>query len=212
MPGDNEWLSARERVQLNAMRFAKRRAEWQLGRWTAKLAVAACLQLPADFQSLASIEVRPGPSGAPETFLGNQWAPVTISLSHRDGKAICAVATRSRCAGLRSGGHRTPQRRFYRRLFHDGRAGVGGASRSGGPALACDSALECEGERPESAACRTSPRYSMCDRHSRRCSTEPKRGRRSVRVRRSLPKTRISLARQPDAVNGWRPLQCSSHS
>ena len=92
MPGDDEWLSARELVQLNTMRFAKRRAEWQLGRWTAKLAVAACLQLPADFQSLASIEVRPGPSGAPETFLGNQWAPVTISLSHRDGKAICAVA------------------------------------------------------------------------------------------------------------------------
>ena len=90
---DPEWLSAKELVQLNAMRFAKRRAEWQLGRWTSKLAVAACLQLPADLHSLASIEVRPAPSGAPETFLGNQWAPVTISLSHRDGKAICAVAS-----------------------------------------------------------------------------------------------------------------------
>ncbi len=92
VPDDNEWLTARELVQLNSMRFAKRRAEWQLGRWTAKLAVAACLQLPADLHSLASIEIRPAPSGAPETFLGNQWAPVTISLSHREGKAICAVA------------------------------------------------------------------------------------------------------------------------
>ena len=87
-----EWLGAKERVQLNAMRFAKRRADWQLGRWTAKHAVAACLQLPADLHSLASIEVRPGPSGAPETFLGNKWAPVTISLSHRAGRAVCAVA------------------------------------------------------------------------------------------------------------------------
>jgi len=92
MPGDHDWLSAREQVQLDSMRFPKRRAEWQLGRWTAKLAIAACLQLPADLHSLASIEVRPAPTGAPETFLGNQWAPVTISLSHRDGKAICAVA------------------------------------------------------------------------------------------------------------------------
>ena len=92
VPGVKEWLSAKERVQLNALRFAKRRADWQLGRWTAKHAVAACLQLPADLHNLAKIEVRPGPSGAPETFLGNKWAPVTISLSHRAGRAVCAVA------------------------------------------------------------------------------------------------------------------------
>jgi 4'-phosphopantetheinyl transferase len=92
VPDDNEWLSARELVQLGAMYVAKRRTEWQLGRWTAKLAVASCLQLPADLHNLASIEVRSSPSGAPETFLRSTWAPVTISLSHRDGKAICAVA------------------------------------------------------------------------------------------------------------------------
>ena len=91
VPGDKEWLSARERVQLDALRFPKRRADWQLGRWTAKHAVAACLQLPADPPNLAKIEVCPGSSGAPETFLGNKWAPVTISLSHRAGRAVCAV-------------------------------------------------------------------------------------------------------------------------
>ena len=90
---ESEWLGAKELVQLDAMRFAKRRADWQLGRWTAKHAVAACLQLPADLPSLARIEVRPSPSGAPEMFLGNKWAPVTISLSHRAGRAVCAVAT-----------------------------------------------------------------------------------------------------------------------
>ena len=36
--------------------------------------------------------MRADPSGAPETFLGNKWAPITISLSHRAGSAICAVA------------------------------------------------------------------------------------------------------------------------
>jgi 4'-phosphopantetheinyl transferase len=88
-----EWLGAKERVQLSAMRFAKRRADWQLGRWTAKHAVAACLQMPADLPNLARIEVRPAPSGAPEIFIGNKSAPVTISFSHRAGRAVCAVAT-----------------------------------------------------------------------------------------------------------------------
>ena len=181
---DPDWLSARERVQLNAMHFAKRRTEWQLGRWTAKLAVAACLQLPADLHSLAGIEVRSSPSGAPETFLGNKWAPVTISLSHRDGRAICAVATDRGTAGLRSGGHRAAQRGFYRRLFYDGGTRAGGASRSGGPALPRDSALERQRERAQSAARGASPRYSKRGRHTGRCATRPKRGRRSAWVRR----------------------------
>jgi len=100
LPGDSvghdgcvtEWRSEREVAQLSAMRFAKRRADWQLGRWTAKNAVAAYLQLPADFCNFAQIEMRSGPSGAPETFLRNKWAPITISLSHRAGRAVCAVA------------------------------------------------------------------------------------------------------------------------
>jgi 4'-phosphopantetheinyl transferase len=74
------------------MRFAKRRDDWRLGRWTAKLAVAAYLNMPTDLQALAKIEVLPAQSGAPEVFLANRPAEVTISLSHRDSIAICAVA------------------------------------------------------------------------------------------------------------------------
>jgi 4'-phosphopantetheinyl transferase len=87
-----EWLSPRELRQLHTLRFAQRRADWLLGRWTAKQAVAACLSLPPDFQCLEKIEVRPAPSGAPEIFISNNWAPVTISLSHRSGRAVSAVA------------------------------------------------------------------------------------------------------------------------
>jgi 4'-phosphopantetheinyl transferase len=94
-----EWLSERERVQVNAMRFAKRRADWQLGRWTAKNAVAVYFQLPANLHNLARIEVRPDPSGAPEAFVENKWAPITISLSHRAGRAVCAVAPYRRALG-----------------------------------------------------------------------------------------------------------------
>ncbi len=86
------WLSTRERDQLNTMHFAKRRADWLLGRWTAKHAVAACFGLPTDLRALTAIELRPAPSGAPEVFLGNRWTPIAISLSHRAGRAICAVS------------------------------------------------------------------------------------------------------------------------
>jgi len=92
VPVERDWLSASELAQLNAMRFTKRRADWQLGRWTAKHALAACLCLPDDHLSLSKIEVRPASSGAPEVFFANQPAAATISLSHREGIAVCAVA------------------------------------------------------------------------------------------------------------------------
>jgi 4'-phosphopantetheinyl transferase len=87
-----EWLSARELHQLEGLRFPKRRADWQLGRWTAKHAVSACLGLPLDFATLARIDVRAAGSGEPQIFIGNKWAPVTISLSHREGRAVCSVS------------------------------------------------------------------------------------------------------------------------
>ena len=92
VPAENDWLSASEAARLNGMRFAKRRADWRLGRWTAKRALAVCLNLPLDRHALAGIEIRPAPSGAPEVFLANTPADATISLSHRAGVAVCAVA------------------------------------------------------------------------------------------------------------------------
>jgi 4'-phosphopantetheinyl transferase len=92
VPAESDWLSARESACLNGMRFAKRRADWRLGRWTAKGAVASFLKMPADAQALAQIEIRPASSGAPEVFIANDPAAVAVSISHRSGAAICAVA------------------------------------------------------------------------------------------------------------------------
>jgi len=92
VPAENDWLSANEAVCLSGMRFAKRRADWRLGRWTAKCALSVTLDVPAHLQALKKIEIRPAPSGAPEAFFGNQPAAVTISISHRAGIAACAVA------------------------------------------------------------------------------------------------------------------------
>ena len=92
VPREFDWLSASEAVRLNSMRIAKRRADWRLGRWTAKHAVAVYLNAPAHPQALREIEIRPAPSGAPEVVFANKPAAVTISLSHRAGTAVCAVA------------------------------------------------------------------------------------------------------------------------
>jgi len=92
VPTGNGWLSAKETICLSAMRVAKRYADWRLGRWTAKRAVAVCRNLPADLYSLAGIEIRAASSGAPEVFLQDQPANLAISLSHRDRTALCAVA------------------------------------------------------------------------------------------------------------------------
>jgi 4'-phosphopantetheinyl transferase len=92
IPKENDWLNGREVHFLDGLRFAKRRADWRLGRWTAKQALAAYLNSPSLPAALAKIEVRPASSGAPEAFFENKPAPVTISLSHRNDRAICVVA------------------------------------------------------------------------------------------------------------------------
>lgn len=92
VPAENQWLSAAEILFLGRLRFARRRNDWRLGRWTAKRALAACLNLPCDPLAVANIEIRATASGAPEAFIFNHSAPGTISLSHRAGTAMCAVA------------------------------------------------------------------------------------------------------------------------
>lgn len=89
VPDDDRWLSAGEAAHLARLVIPKRHADWRLGRWTAKCAVAACLK--ASPQDFAEIEVRAASSGAPEVFVAGTPAPFTISLSHREDEAICAI-------------------------------------------------------------------------------------------------------------------------
>ena len=92
LPAHDDWLSPGECLLLRQKRFPKRHADWRLGRWTAKRAAAAYLNLPADPHALRDIEVRAASSGAPELFLAGSPAALTISISHRAGIAACAIA------------------------------------------------------------------------------------------------------------------------
>ncbi len=97
LPAGDDWLTAGESARLAALHVPKRRADWRLGRWTAKHAVLAYLRqrevLPirAVNVGLQDIELRSAPSGAPEVFLRGEPAPVTISVTHSSGRAVCAI-------------------------------------------------------------------------------------------------------------------------
>lgn len=99
VPAQNNWFTASEMLGLHSLRFAKRRTDWRLGRWTAKSAIATCLDMHPDDEALARIEIRPASSGMPDVFIDNQPAPVIISISHSGGSAICAVAPRGTATG-----------------------------------------------------------------------------------------------------------------
>jgi len=93
VPNDDlSWLSATEQQRLAGMTYTKRRAEYLLGRWTAKLAVAAVEGLPIAPPSLATLEVRPAADGAPLAWKSGQALPRRVSLTDRAGWAVCGVS------------------------------------------------------------------------------------------------------------------------
>ena len=93
LPAGDEWFGESEAATFRALRFEKRRSDWRLGRWTAKRAVAAHLGMDERAGSLARLEIVPAPSGAPEVFLDRRPVAIAISLSHRNGVALCALGS-----------------------------------------------------------------------------------------------------------------------
>lgn len=96
VPEGDAWLHPDERERSERFRFEHRRADFRLGRWTAKRAVAAWLGEPFD---LSRIAFPPDAGGAPVARIDGAPAPVSVSFSHRAGRAACAVAS----AGVRLG-------------------------------------------------------------------------------------------------------------
>jgi len=92
VPNTDDWLGANELAVLGTLRFPRRRADWRLGRWTAKRAVAAVLQLPANHRALQDIAISAAINGEPQVETADRVQAVTLSISHRDGLAACAVA------------------------------------------------------------------------------------------------------------------------
>lgn len=90
VPGDDSWLTAEERRVLTRFTVPKRRADWRLGRWTAKAAVARVLAV--DPRRVAVVAAA---DGAPEAMLDGAPLAMSLSISHRAGVGLAVVSDSS---------------------------------------------------------------------------------------------------------------------
>jgi 4'-phosphopantetheinyl transferase len=91
VPADDAWLSSREAAWVARMRFPKRRSEFRLGRWTAKLALALYLKRDASVGVLQSIEIDRAPDGAPAPIVDGRPADAYVTMTDRADQAVCLV-------------------------------------------------------------------------------------------------------------------------
>ncbi len=90
--GTPHFLSPSERRTYDRLRFPKRRNEWLLGRWTAKQLLKRCLNGYEEL-ALTAISVGADPDGAPYLSVqGEGRLPASLSISHRGGRAVCALS------------------------------------------------------------------------------------------------------------------------
>lgn len=87
LPEGDDWLSPEETKVLAGLKFPKRRAEWRLGRWVAKRAVATIV----DVDELRRVQIVAAEDGAPEPFIDGHPIDFRISISHRGDVAACVV-------------------------------------------------------------------------------------------------------------------------
>jgi 4'-phosphopantetheinyl transferase len=94
IPGDPalDWLAASERATSDVLRMSKRRGDWLLGRWTAKLLTQAVIaQERGEARPLHEIVIARADDGAP--YLPDY--PYSLSISHSGGYAFCALCSKS---------------------------------------------------------------------------------------------------------------------
>ncbi|HXW58652.1 MAG TPA: 4'-phosphopantetheinyl transferase superfamily protein [Solirubrobacteraceae bacterium] len=87
MPAGDDWLAGEERQTHETLRFEPRRRDWRLGRWTAKVAVGTWLGVAAE-----RVQILAAADGAPEAYLDGHATGLSVSLSHRAGRSLAAVA------------------------------------------------------------------------------------------------------------------------
>lgn len=96
-PEPAEFLSARELARLEKLRFAKRREEWLLGRYAAKLLVhqGELISCP-----LTGIEIENEEEGAPYVLCDGSLLPGVLSLSHRQQVALAGWSPEGEALGV----------------------------------------------------------------------------------------------------------------
>ena len=97
LPADLDWLTPAEKTRFEGFRFAKRRGDWLLGRWAAKVALLGDAGLPQ--RDIDRFEITTAADGAPlPRFDGEPYA-VALSLSHSHDRALAAVLQNATALG-----------------------------------------------------------------------------------------------------------------
>jgi len=92
LPAGDSWLNDSEQAVLSGLRVERRRRDWRLGRWLAKQGVLRYMSEAGSPHQPADIEIRATEHGAPAGFVAGEPLPITLSLSHRGGHGLCALA------------------------------------------------------------------------------------------------------------------------
>ncbi len=87
VPEGDAWLLPAEQRAIGELIRPKRRADWRLGRWVAKHAVARALVISPDV-----VEIRSAEDGAPHAWRDGVPVDAAISISHSGGAGLCVVA------------------------------------------------------------------------------------------------------------------------
>ncbi len=90
VPAELDWLTPVEQRRADGFRFEKRRRDWLLGRWTAKIALLGITGL--SHRNIARIEIASAPDGAPQPVLDGERCGVEVSLSHSNKRAFATVS------------------------------------------------------------------------------------------------------------------------
>ncbi len=90
VPPHDNWLTGQERKWLQGRRAPKRVADWRLGRWTAKAAIAAFLERRGEARP-AHVEILAAEDGAPHALAQGAPMAISVSLSHVAGWGFCVV-------------------------------------------------------------------------------------------------------------------------
>jgi 4'-phosphopantetheinyl transferase len=87
VPAGDAWLGPDELAKQATLRFAKRRDDWRLKRWAAKQALGRLTHTSAPER----LQVLNTEDGRPVAYDGRDPLAVTLSLTDRDGTAVCMV-------------------------------------------------------------------------------------------------------------------------
>src|SRR5690242_8967751 len=101
VPSGLKWLSDLERERAARMRYAKRRTDYLLSRFTAKSALLGVLGIaePGDLTALTRVEIANASDGAPDPKVDGSAAPVSLSMTDRAGWAVCLLGPPGRSLG-----------------------------------------------------------------------------------------------------------------